>query len=335
MKYLQKIRYLLIVPLVVVFLVSVFFVPAQAQEQIPVTRTYVMGSDVFGIRPMAGTSQIYEFLINDMVVMRYRTMYQGLSARERAQIILERAEKLGQAMQEGALAVGKINGSFAVTIEGQLFITVTEADYRANNSTGEGLANVWLQNTLAARGKKASLKASLQKEKEKDKDKDGASFGGDKSSDSSVDTPKETSEKITEETKKETSVVFTAEEKKMLQLINQERAKAGAAPLTLDPELVRIARLKSQDMIDKNYFDHYSPTYGDPFTMMRNMGVQYGFAGENLAGNPSLDNAHETLMASPGHRKNILNPNYTHVGIGIVEGGRYGKMYTQLFISKR
>jgi len=300
MKYLQKIRYLLIVPLVVVFLVSVFFVPAQAQEQIPVTRTYVRGSDVLGIRPMADTSQIYEFLINDMVVMRYRTMYQGLSARERAQIILERAEKLGQAMQEGALAVGKINGSFAVTIEGQLFITVTEADYRANNSTGEGLANVWLQNILAARGKKASLKAGLQKDKDK----------GDKSS------------------------AITAEEEKMLQLINQERAKAGAAPLTLDPELVRIARLKSQDMIDKNYFDHNSPTYGDPFTMMRNMGVQYGFAGENLAGNPSLDNAHETLMASPGHRKNILNPNYTHVGIGIVEGGRYGKMYTQLFISK-
>lgn len=300
MKYLQKIRYLLIVPLVVVFLVSVFFVPAQAQEQIPVTRTYVRGSDVLGIRPMADTSQIYEFLINDMVVMRYRTMYQGLSARERAQIILERAEKLGQAMQEGALAVGKINGSFAVTIEGQLFITVTEADYRANNSTGEGLANVWLQNILAARGKKASLKAGLQKDRDK----------GDKSS------------------------AITAEEKEMLQLINQERAKAGAAPLTLDPELVRIARLKSQDMIDKNYFDHYSPTYGDPFTMMRNMGVQYGFAGENLAGNPSLDNAHETLMASPGHRKNILNPNYTHVGIGIVEGGRYGKMYTQLFISK-
>lgn len=305
MKYLQKIRYLLIVPLVVVFLVSVFFVPAQAQEQIPVTRTYVRGSDVLGIRPMADTSQIYEFLINDMVVMRYRTMYQGLSARERAQIILERAEKLGQAMQEGALAVGKINGSFAVTIEGQLFITVTEADYRANNSTGEGLANVWLQNILAARGKKASLKAGLQKDRDKgDKDK------GDKSS------------------------AITAEEEKMLQLINQERAKAGAAPLTLDPELVRIARLKSQDMIDKNYFDHNSPTYGDPFTMMRNMGVQYGFAGENLAGNPSLDNAHETLMASPGHRKNILNPNYTHVGIGIVEGGRYGKMYTQLFISK-
>lgn len=300
MKYLQKIRYLLIVPLVVVFLVSVFFVPAQAQEQIPVTRTYVRGSDVLGIRPMADTSQIYEFLINDMVVMRYRTMYQGLSARERAQIILERAEKLGQAMQEGALAVGKINGSFAVTIEGQLFITVTEADYRANNSTGEGLANVWLQNILAARGKKASLKAGLQKDRDK----------GDKSS------------------------AITAEEEKMLQLINQERAKAGAAPLTLDPELVRIARLKSQDMIDKNYFDHNSPTYGDPFTMMRNMGVQYGFAGENLAGNPSLDNAHETLMASPGHRKNILNPNYTRVGIGIVEGGRYGKMYTQLFISK-
>ena len=68
--------------------------------------------------------------------------------------------------------------------------------------------------------------------------------------------------------------------------------------------------------------------------MLREFGIQYGYAGENLAGNQSVEKAHEALMASPGHRQNILNPNYTHIGIGIVKGGSYGTMFTQLFIEK-
>jgi uncharacterized YkwD family protein len=131
------------------------------------------------------------------------------------------------------------------------------------------------------------------------------------------------------------AVVPTADEQKMLDLINQERAKAGVKPLTMDNELVKIARLKAQDMIDKKYFDHTSPTYGDPFKMMKTFGITYGYAGENLAGNQTVENAHVSLMNSPGHRKNILNPNYTYIGIGIVDGGPYGKMFTQLFISKQ
>lgn len=117
----------------------------------------------------------------------------------------------------------------------------------------------------------------------------------------------------------------------MLDLVNQERAKAGVAPLQMDSKLVEIARLKSQDMIDKNYFAHTSPTYGDPFQMMRSFGVTYTTAGENLAGNPSLTGAHTSLMNSPGHRANILNPDFTHIGIGVVKGGKYGMMITQLF----
>lgn len=117
----------------------------------------------------------------------------------------------------------------------------------------------------------------------------------------------------------------------MLDLVNQERAKAGVKPLQMDSKLVELARLKSQDMIDKNYFAHTSPTYGDPFQMMRSFGVTYTTAGENLAGNPSLTGAHTSLMNSPGHRANILNPDFTHVGIGVVKGGKYGMMITQLF----
>lgn len=125
---------------------------------------------------------------------------------------------------------------------------------------------------------------------------------------------------------------LTADEQKMLDLVNSERKKAGLAPLKVDMRLVEISRMKSKDMIDKNYFSHTSPTYGSPFDMLKKSGISYSYAGENLAGSNDVERAHVNLMNSPGHRRNILNSNYTHVGIGIVKGGPYGKMYTQTFI---
>lgn len=123
-------------------------------------------------------------------------------------------------------------------------------------------------------------------------------------------------------------------ESEMLRLLNGERVKNGLNPLKFDVEITRVARLKSQDMIDNNYFSHNSPTYGSPFEMLRTYGVKFIYAGENLAGNPSIKNAHESLMESKGHRENILNPNYTHIGIGVKEGSRYGKMVTQMFVGR-
>ncbi|SMB86824.1 uncharacterized protein, YkwD family [Desulfonispora thiosulfatigenes DSM 11270] len=123
-------------------------------------------------------------------------------------------------------------------------------------------------------------------------------------------------------------------EQEMLTLINAERAKSGLKPLVMDAKLVELAKLKSQDMIDKNYFSHTSPTYGSPFDMMKKYGVTYRTAGENLAGNQSVAAAHQALMNSEGHRRNILNPNFTHIGIGIVKGGPYGMMFTQMFVGR-
>ena len=100
---------------------------------------------------MAGHADIYEFLINQQVVMRYRTMSQGLSAQERATIIFQRAQNLGSILKEGTVVVDQLEGSFVVKVGDKLFITVTEADFRANNSTGKGLANVWTENLLKAR----------------------------------------------------------------------------------------------------------------------------------------------------------------------------------------
>ncbi|TCK98482.1 putative YkwD family protein [Natranaerovirga hydrolytica] len=123
-------------------------------------------------------------------------------------------------------------------------------------------------------------------------------------------------------------------EKEMLDLVNRARADNGAAPLQIDMSVTNVARIKSQDMIDNEYFSHNSPTYGSPFDMLQSFNINYVKAGENIAGNTGVQSAHEALMNSPGHRENILNPDYTHIGIGIQEGGMYGSMFTQLFISK-
>jgi len=130
----------------------------------------------------------------------------------------------------------------------------------------------------------------------------------------------------------QSSVSMTADEQKMFNSVNQERAKVGLPALKANGELLKLARLKAQDMINKGYFDHTSPTYGSPFDMMKAAGVSYRYAGENLAGAPTVDTAHINLMNSPGHRANILNANFKEVGIGIINGGPYGKMYVQMFI---
>jgi uncharacterized YkwD family protein len=127
---------------------------------------------------------------------------------------------------------------------------------------------------------------------------------------------------------------LTADEQQMLNLVNGERAKAGLGALKADLTLTKLARLKSQDMINRNYFSHQSPTYGSPFEMMKSFGVTYNTAGENLAGNSTVSAAHTALMNSAGHRANILKSSFTHVGIGIIKGGQYGMMFTQMFVGR-
>jgi uncharacterized YkwD family protein len=130
------------------------------------------------------------------------------------------------------------------------------------------------------------------------------------------------------------SSTLTAEEQQMVKLVNDARAQNGVPPLQVDMQLTNVARIKAQDMIDNNYFSHNSPKYGSPFDMMRDFGIKYVQAGENIAGNQNVQDAQNALMNSPGHRQNILNPDYTHIGIGIKKGGPYGNMFSQMFVSK-
>lgn len=124
----------------------------------------------------------------------------------------------------------------------------------------------------------------------------------------------------------------TADEMQMLNLVNQERQQAGVPPLKLNIELTKVARIKSQDMIDLNYFSHTSPVYGSPFDMMEHYGILFTAAGENLARHPSVASAHQGLMNSEGHRKNILSTVFTEIGIGIVRDSRGQYFVTQMFI---
>ncbi|WP_084246912.1 CAP domain-containing protein [Rummeliibacillus stabekisii] len=121
-------------------------------------------------------------------------------------------------------------------------------------------------------------------------------------------------------------------EKQVITLTNAERAKEGLPALQADTKLMGSAKAKSKDMADKNYFDHTSPTYGSPFDQMKSLGITYKSAGENIAkGQKTPEEVVKAWMNSEGHRANIMNKNYTHIGVGYDEKGN---VWTQQFIQK-
>ena len=121
-----------------------------------------------------------------------------------------------------------------------------------------------------------------------------------------------------------------AYEAEVVRLVNEIRQENGLKPLTADWELSRVARYKSQDMKDKGYFAHNSPTYGTPFQMIKAFGLSFRTAGENIArGYATPQAVVNGWMNSSGHRANILNSAYTRIGVGYVAQGNY---WTQMFI---
>lgn len=128
------------------------------------------------------------------------------------------------------------------------------------------------------------------------------------------------------------SASVAAFEGEVVRLVNQIRKENGLKALTQDWQLSRVARYKSKDMRDLGYFSHTSPTYGSPFDMMKSFGISYKSAGENIAKGYSTPEAVvNAWMNSPGHRANILNSTYTHIGVGYVADGNY---WTQMFVGK-
>ena len=146
-------------------------------------------------------------------------------------------------------------------------------------------------------------------------------------------TPNEqTTEKPAENEQNQVNYQLSQYEQQVVDLTNEERAKYGLSPLQIDRELSRVAREKSNDMAKNGYFSHNSPVYGSPFDMMKNYGITYRTAGENIAkGQRTPEEVVNAWMNSSGHRANILNGDFTHIGVGFVEQGNH---WTQQFIGK-
>jgi uncharacterized protein YkwD len=123
-------------------------------------------------------------------------------------------------------------------------------------------------------------------------------------------------------------------ERIMLEQVNSERIKVGSVPLTPDQELTDVARAYSRDMLLRKYFSHFDPDGNDLKYRLAQAQITYLAAGENLAYAPDVNAAMRGLMESEGHRKNMLDPTFTRTGIGIIDAGVYGRMFTQIFTSQ-
>ena len=128
-----------------------------------------------------------------------------------------------------------------------------------------------------------------------------------------------------------TTASLSAQEQTAVNLLNNDRARYNLAPLTLDPALCRIARIKSEDMRDNQYFAHTSPTYGNVRQMLTHFGYSYSAAGENIAHHATIEKAQAAFLSSPGHRKNIMSSAYTKVGLGIALDKNGFVYLTQIF----
>ncbi|MDO8618555.1 MAG: CvpA family protein [Candidatus Daviesbacteria bacterium] len=120
-------------------------------------------------------------------------------------------------------------------------------------------------------------------------------------------------------------------EDEMINLVNKERISWGFKALEFDRALGDLGRLHSGDMLTQGYFSHFTPEGKDIAKRADKAGIDYTTIGENLAYAPSLELAHSGLMNSPGHRANILSPDFNKIGIGIMDAGTYGLMVTQVF----
>lgn len=118
-------------------------------------------------------------------------------------------------------------------------------------------------------------------------------------------------------------------ESTLIELTNQQRQSSGLPALKENLQLKQAALLKAQDMLERDYFSHYSPEGISPWYWLRISDYRYKIAGENLAiGFSDSEQVHQAWLVSPSHRTNLLNPNFQEIGIGVVRGDFQGKETT-------
>lgn len=129
-----------------------------------------------------------------------------------------------------------------------------------------------------------------------------------------------------------TEIILNEDEIEAFELINKYRAENGLEKLKLSKELQKVAKIKAEDLLESNYFSHTSKLYGSTFNIMKDEGITYSIAGENLAGNINSQKAVEAWISSTTHRENIVEEKYNYTAICVIESPEYGKIFVQLFI---
>ena len=166
-------------------------------------------------------------------------------------------------------------------------------------------------------------------------DNNNSNTGNDNNQDNDNVVEKPSDDNNTSNDNQTTTGSFLSFQKEVTRLVNVERSKRGLSELSFNTQLSNVATIKSQDMINKNYFDHTSPTYGSPFDMMKQFNISYRTAGENIAmGQRTPAEVVNSWMNSSGHRANILNANFTDIGIGVAKSSNGTLYWTQMFIGK-
>ncbi len=129
-----------------------------------------------------------------------------------------------------------------------------------------------------------------------------------------------------------TIVDLTGDEAETLELINEYRKKNGLTDLKPIKSLQDVSKLKAEDLVNYEYFSHTSPNLGTPFEMLKNNGIYYKVAGENLAGNTTPQRAVEAWINSESHRDNILDGRFQYTGVYVIDSEVYGKVFVQIFM---
>lgn len=266
-------------------------------------------------------SNILLFLISGLLLFLVACNFGGLHDGDMVEPLEDEWEETYE--DNGDIEAGIIS-SESTAIPSQKFphtkaIKIQEAKYKYVVDSAKGMQGNFQKPNLAKVEPKENQKVSEQQP---------------------VQTPKpkvepKTEPKVTPEKQADTNTQTQGNsnvESRVIELTNQERRKNGLSDLQGDSSLSNVARTKSNDMQQNNYFSHTSPSYGSPFDMIRDFGVSYNSAAENIAkGQQTPEQVVQSWMNSEGHRKNILNGTFTHIGIGYNENGHY---WTQMFISK-
>ena len=121
----------------------------------------------------------------------------------------------------------------------------------------------------------------------------------------------------------------------ILNEINEQRESKKIKKLTLDSKLSEIAKIKAQDIIDNNYFSHYSQTLGTPIQMLNKHNINFMTVGENIAKNNDINELIMVVTQNDSYKSNSMSNDYNYTGISILPIDEYNYVFVQLFVGRQ